>query len=140
MRNEWLVLTGSVYLTIALAQAWALVVVLTNPTCSLATRIPGWQDLVKSHIDYLLMSLFLFVLFLLFVHFQTHLPTFFALSLILGALENPALFFIRALYPALKQEPSNPFRIAMTASCVLTTLGYLAGAWVLAAAALSQLA
>ena len=66
--NELLVITGSLCLTLALIEAWLLVIMLTNPDHSLSRIIPGAQDLIKSHIDYLLMSLFVF--YLLFAHCQ----------------------------------------------------------------------
>ena len=139
MNNEWLVLTGSLCLTLALLEAWVLVIVLTNPANGLAQRVLEVADLVKSHIDYLLMSLFLFVFYLLLSHFQIHLHSLWVLSLCAGSLGNPALFLIRALNPDLKPNPSPTFRLAMTASCILTTLGYLAGAWLVAASAFARL-
>jgi hypothetical protein len=135
MNNEWLVLTGSVSLTLALVEAWVLVIALTNPSSGLARLIVDVGDLIKSHIDYLLMSLFLFVFYLLLAHFQIRLHSFIIVSLCVGSLGNPALFLVRALNPDLKQNPTAIFRLAMSASCILTTLGYLTGVWLIAASA-----
>jgi hypothetical protein len=130
-----LLFTGSLCLTLALIEAWLLVIVFSKPESGLARLIPGTMDLLKSHIDYLMMSMFSYIFFLLFSHFQFLPPIFVVLSFCLGSLGNPALFFIRALYPALKTEQTPLFRSMMVLSCLLTTLGFLAAAWLIASAA-----
>jgi hypothetical protein len=69
MINELLVVTGSLCLIFALFEAWMLVIVFSNPGGKLAELIPGFQDLLKSHVDYLMMSQFLFIFYMLFGHF-----------------------------------------------------------------------
>jgi hypothetical protein len=138
MANEYLVVTGSFCLIAALAEAWLLVMVFSMPGGGLARLIPGIQDLLKSHIDHLMMALLLFVFFLLFGHFRIAAPAWAILALCLGSIGNPALFLVRAIRPALK-EPTPAFRLAMSASCSLTTLGYVAGAWMVGRAAGSLL-
>lgn len=139
MVNEWLVVTGSVCLMLALLEAWVMVAVFSNPGGGLARYIPGSHDLLKSHIDYLMMAMLLFVFYLLFAHFQIRAGGFLVFCLCLGSVGNPALFLIRAIYPSLKEQQTPPFRAAMFVSCVLTTLGYLGGAGWVAKAALSAM-
>jgi hypothetical protein len=139
MPNEYLILTGSLSLTLALIEAWLLVIIFTNPSSAPAKLIPGPQDLLKSHIDYLLMALFLFAFYMLFSHFQIEAPSLVILSMCLGAIGNPGLFLIRAINPSLKPEPTPAFRALMGVSCVLTTVGYLGGAWLVAASAYARL-
>lgn len=118
MAIEWLVLTGSLCLILALLEAWGLVMIFTQPDCALSKIIPGSMDLLKSHLDYLLMALFLFVFYLLFSHFLIKPASFLILSLIIGSLGNPALFLIRAIKPEFQAEPSPAFRLTMSASCI----------------------
>ncbi|MGZ8218627.1 hypothetical protein [Methylomagnum sp.] len=139
MSNEILILTGSLSLTLALIEAWMLVIIFTNPASALAKLIPGTEDLLKSHIDYLLMSLFLFAFYLLFSQFQIKAPTFIILSMCLGAIGNAGLFLIRAINPSLKPEPTAAFRLLMSISCLLTTVGYLGGASLVAASAYARM-
>lgn len=137
MVKELLVLTGAVCLTLALLEAWMLVVLSSNPGAALAKWIRESRDLLKSHIDFLLMSQFLFVFYLLFNHFQVKASAFIILSMCLGSLGNPLLFLIRAAKPEWKDEPSLGFRLMMSSSCLLTTMGYLGGAWLVGRAAIA---
>ena len=63
-----LALVGSLCMTIALILAWCLVGVRT--TGFMKRWFPSYQYLLKSHIDYLMMTGLLFIFFLLFTHFQ----------------------------------------------------------------------
>ena len=63
---HYFVLTGSLCLIIALIQAWLLVAVFSSETSPVSRIIPGRQDLLKSHIDYLMMAQFLFIFFMLY--------------------------------------------------------------------------
>jgi hypothetical protein len=137
MKNEFLVITGSLCLILALVEAWLLVVLVSNPGGRLARWIPGFRDLLKSHIDYLMMALFLFAFYLLFAHFQIRPPVLVILPLILGSLGNPMLFLIRAINPVWKDEPAPRFRLFMTVSCLLTTVGYGGSAWLVGSSALT---
>lgn len=137
MTNELLVVTGSLCLILALIEAWLLVIIFTNPDSGLSKVIPGSQDLLKSHIDYLLMSLFLFVFYMLFVYFQVKPSSFLIVSMCIGSVGNAGLFLVRAMNPGFKCEPSSVFRLAMGISCLLTTIGYVGGAWLVAAAAIT---
>lgn len=137
MMNEFLVVTGSLCLILALIEAWLLVIIFTNPDSGLSKIIPGSQDLLKSHIDYLLMSLFLFVFYMLFANFQVKPSLFLIVSMCIGSVGNAGLFLIRAINPDFKSEPSTVFRLVMGISCFLTTIGYVGGAWLVAAAAIN---
>lgn len=137
MPNELLVVTGSLCLILALIEAWLLVIIFTNPDSGLSKVILGSQDLLKSHIDYLLMSLFLFVFYMLFAHFQVNPSSFLIVSMCIGSVGNAGLFLVRAMNPGFKSEPSPVFRLAMGISCLLTTIGYVSGAWLAAAAAIT---
>ena len=57
----------------------------------------------------------------------------------LGAVGNAGLFPIRAMNPSFKAEPTPAFRLVMSMSCLLTTLGYLGGAWSVTASAIAVL-
>lgn len=55
--------TGALCLSIALVEAWLLVALLARPEGALRRLVPNRADLVRSHIDYLMMALFLFVFY-----------------------------------------------------------------------------
>lgn len=135
MVNEFLVVTGSLCLTAALLEAWMLVTVVTAPDGWLAKKIPVTQDLLKSHIDFLMMSQFLFIFYMLYSHFHIKPAGFIIFCMCIGSFGNALLFLIRAMNPGLKEEMTLPFRLSMTLSCLMTTIGYFSGAWLVAKAA-----
>ena len=135
MLNSLLIVTGAACLITALAEAWLLVSIISVPDGGLAKKIPGTQDLLKSHIDYLMMSQFLFIFYLLFNHFQLQPAGFIIICMCAGSYGNALLFLIRALYPNLKTQMTAAFRLGMTLSCALTTMGYLSAAWLVSSAA-----
>lgn len=139
MVNEYLIVTGSLCLVMALLEAWTLVTVSTHPDGRAAKAIPGAQDLLKSHIDYLLMAILLFVFYLLFSHFQIAAAAFVIVCMCLGSFGNALLFLIRAAKPGLKEQPSAAFHLGMFVSCSLTTVGYASGAWLVARAAATMI-
>ena len=136
MANEWLVIFGGLALFFALIEAWMLVVTSANPDGKLARLIPGWHDLLRSHIDYLMMSLFLFVFYMLFSHFSIKAHALVLLAMAIGSIGNAGLFMVRAIAPGLKEQPTVAFQIVMTISCSLTTIGYLSGIFLVVRAAL----
>jgi hypothetical protein len=132
MSNEWLVIFGSVCFTLAMIEAWLLVIISVKPDSFIAQAISGTQDLLKSHIDYLLMALFLFVFYMLFAHFSIKVSAFLLICMCLGAVGNAGLFLVRAINPQLKTQPTQNFQLIMGISCLLTTIGFLGGAWAVA--------
>lgn len=134
---HWTVVIGSLCLLAALLEAWLLVVVFSSETSPLSRVFPGRQDLLKSHIDYLMMAQFLFVLFLLMQHFKIGPPAWVVAALCIGSFFNPFAFFVRAMRPHYKTDAPVPFKLMISLSCILTTLGY---GWVAVAAASAALA
>jgi hypothetical protein len=104
-----LVLAGSLSLTITLVLAWCLAGMRYLGSGFLKRLFPSYQYLLKSHIDYLLMT---------------------------GTLLNPFGFLVLAIRPNLRQHPGTPFGAVMTGSFLLTTIGYVGAALYVARAAL----
>jgi len=139
MQAVFFVLTGSLCLIVALIEAWLVVAVTAAENGPVAKLIPGRQDLLRSHIDYLMMSQFLFIFYMLFGHFSVAPPVWLVACVCLGSFFNPLAFLIRAMRPAYLKQPPAPFTIMITVSCLLTTIGYAASAVILARAALAGL-
>ena len=132
-----LALTGSVSLTIAIALAWCLVGVRSAALMKKAFR--NHQQLLKAHIDYLLMSALLMIFCLLFAHFQVSVSSIIVIAMSVGSLMNPVGFLVLAVKPDTRQQPTSPFGGIMACSFTLTTIGYLGAAWSVAHAALLAL-
>jgi hypothetical protein len=136
--NAYFVLMGSLCLGVALIQAWLLVARFASDDSAIARLIPGKQDLLRSHIDYLMMAQFLFVFFALYKHFALLPPLWIVAAVCIGSFFNPFAFFVRAIKPGYLKAPPAHFMAMITVSCILTTVGYGATAWLLANAALAE--
>lgn len=132
------VLAGALCLSIALIEAWLLVALLATPGGALQRLVPNRTDLVRSHIDYLMMTLFLFVVYGLCKVTGTAPAGWLIAAACLGAFFNPFGFLVHAMRPDFKEAPPPVFFSMMMGSCVATTIGFAAIAWTIAASALSQ--
>ena len=132
-----LVVVGSLCLTITIMLAWCLVGVRTSS--SVRKLFPSVPNLLKAHIDYLLMTGLLMIFYLLFAQFQLPASPVILVAMSVGSLLNPVGFLVLAVKPDTRQQPATPFGILMTVSFTLTTIGYVGAAWSVAHAAVLAL-
>ena len=127
-----LVVVASLCMTLALVLAWCLAGFRTS--AFMKKVFPNYQYLLKSHIDFLMMTGLLFVFFLLFAHFRLTPPAFVVVAMSAGSVGNPLGFLALAIKPDLPQRPTSVFGAVMVGSFMLTTIGYGGAAWILARA------
>jgi len=138
MYDAYFILAAAICLGFALLQAWLLVARFASDVGPVARIIPGKADLLRSHIDYLMMAQFLFVFYALHQYLAVAPPAWLVAATCLGSFFNPFAFMIRALRPHYLTNPPPPFMIMITLSCLATTVGYGATAWLLAGAAFAR--
>lgn len=132
--STMLVVVGSLCLVITLGLAWCLVGV--RSSAFMKGLFPNYQNLLKAHIDYLLMTGLLMIFFLLFNHFRVSPPPLVVFAMSVGSFMNPVGFIVLAIKPGLRQQPTSPFGAVMAGSFTLTTIGYAGAAWSVGQAAL----
>jgi hypothetical protein len=124
-------------LAIALSIAWVLGVTLFFPDGVLAGHLVDRADVIRAHIDYLMMAQFLFIFFLLFRQYAIVPPLWVVAACCFGAFFNPLSFLIRGLTPkpdpAIPVEPHFPLQAGI--SFTLTTVGFLTAVGLVAVAA-----
>ncbi|WP_036255509.1 hypothetical protein [Methylocapsa acidiphila] len=130
MRNLLLLAIAILCLAIALVLAWVLGVTLFFPNGKLAGLIVERKDLIRAHIDYLMMAQFLFIFFGLFKLFSIDPPYWVVGAASYGAIMNPLGFLKRALTPKIvAAAPVEPyFPVQAGVSFTLATVGLLAAA------------
>ena len=126
-RAGFLLLYATLLLTIALAIAWVLGVTLFFPNGDLASHIVTRADLIRAHIDFLMMAQFFFLFGLLMRQYAIEPPRWAIVAASFGAFVNPFAFVARALAPkidpAMIPEPHFPPLAAISFACV--TVGFL---------------
>jgi len=113
-------ITASLELLISLALAWLGVLALYVKPPFLARLFPRPVYIIKSHIDYLLMSLFLYAFYLLGVP----LPGWVIACAILGSVTNPLMFLVLATQTAPDMRSTSLLGMVSVASFIITTLGF----------------
>lgn len=132
-----LVVTGSLCMIVTLGLSWCLVGVRTS--AFMKSRFASYPNLLKAHLDYLMMTGLLMVFFLLFAHFQVSPSPLIVWAMSIGSFMNPVGFILLSLKPNLSQHPASPFGILMSGSFTLTTIGYAGAALSIGRAALLAL-
>ena len=119
---------------ITLVLAWCLVGV--RSSAFMKKVFPNYQNLLKAHLDYLMMTGLLMIFFLLFNHFRVSPSPLVVMAMSVGSFMNPVGFIALAINPTLRQQPASPFGSVMAGSFTLTTIGYAGAAWSIGQAAL----
>lgn len=129
---------AGICLTIALSIAWILGVTLFFPDGALAGHLVDRADVIRAHVDYLMMAQFLFIFFLLFRQYAIEPPLWLVAACCFGAFFNPLAFLIRGLtpkaVPIIPIEPHFPLQALLSFS--LTTVGFLGAAFLVIRAVL----
>lgn len=138
MRTAALFAFAGLLLAIALAIAWVLGITLFFPDSRLASALVIRADIIRAHIDYLMMAQFLFLFAVMLRHFAIEPPIWVVAACCYGAFFNPLAFVLRGLTPkapppAVPVEPYLPVPAAI--SFTATTLGFLAVAFLVTRAA-----
>lgn len=127
--NLFLLAFAGLCLAIALAIAWVLGFTLFFPDGGLAGLLVERADIIRAHIDYLMMAQFLFIFFLLFRQYAIDPPVWVVAACCFGAFFNPLSFLVRGLTPkpsvvaTIPVEAHFPFQAGL--SFTLTTVGFL---------------
>ncbi|MGZ5075441.1 MAG: hypothetical protein ACXV9R_02375 [Methylobacter sp.] len=125
--NLFLLAFAGLCLAIALTIAWVLGITLFFPDGVLAGHLEERADIIRAHIDYLMMAQFLFIFFLLFRQYAIDPPVWVVAACCFGAFFNPLAFLIRGLTPkpdvAIPVEAHFPLQAGL--SFTLTTVGFL---------------
>jgi hypothetical protein len=135
--NLILLSVAGLCLLIALAIAWVLGITLFFPDGALAARLVERNDVIRAHVDYLLMAQFLLIFFLGFRQYAIDPPYWLIAAGCFGAFFNPLAFLIRGLTPKVATpipvEPHFPLQAMLSFS--LTTIGFLGASALIAQAA-----
>lgn len=94
-------LAASICLFMALVEAWFMTMVRYFKLTSVKKLFPGYRDLVRSHIDYLMMTSLVFSMYLALVELNIQPPNVILWLIFIGALYNPFGFLLQAIKPEL---------------------------------------
>jgi len=105
-------------------EGWLLALIIYADVKALKKRFPGQRDLVRSHVDYVLMGALLFGSYLLIKHMALDLPPTAIGALVLGAVYNPFGFLIKAVNPDLAMAKSKAGQVGILLGFIPATYGF----------------
>ena len=119
---NYLLIAGSICITMALLEAWCMVSIRFWNMTAIKQKVVGYGFLVKSHLDYLLMSSLLFSIYSVLTHLKAELSPVFIICMCVGSFLNPFGFLVAAF----RKQPSVVMTYVTYFSFTLTTLGFMA--------------
>lgn len=121
---EWLLVTASVALLISLVEAWIVTLIIYGKVSFLKSIFPAYQNLIRSHVDYTIMTALLGGLYFALVHLNITIPDAIIVILCVGVLYNPFGFILKAINPKAGQAETVWERAVVCAGFMPATIGF----------------
>ena len=121
---NWLLAVAAASLVLSLTLAWIASFLVYTKTAWLGRIFVAPFQLVRAHIDYLLMSLLLVMVFYLEERLALALPPAVIVLLCIGSLYNPFGFIALAIRPELGRPETRAAQIRILLGFTPATLGY----------------
>ena len=122
--DEWLIITAASITLFSLLQAWGATLIIYGNSAVLKRIFPATQNLIRSHIDYLMMASLLGLVFFSCAHLDIVLPAWLTVTLCIGAIYNPFGFVLKAMYPQIGHSGTIGTKIFVMTGFLPATVGY----------------
>ncbi len=121
---SWLLVTAAGVMLFSLFEAWLATLIIYGKVGFLRKifRVP--HNLIRSHVDYLIMTVLLCVSYFLCLHLSIELPAWLIITLCFGVVYNPFGFFVKAINPEAGNADTVFGRVMVCLSFVPTTVGF----------------
>lgn len=132
-------LAASICLLMALIEAWFMTMVRYFKLTSIKALFPGYRDLVRSHVDYLMMTALVFSMYLALVELSIQPPNVILWLVFIGALYNPFGFLLQAVKPELGDADTFLSKVGIAIGFLPLSIGLGWSAVMVIVATLDQL-
>lgn len=122
--HNTLLLTAAFCLIISLGLAWIASFILYMKTSWLKRVVKANHQLIRAHIDYILMCLLLVVTYYLCQERNIILPTWCIITACIGALYNPFGFIVLAFKPKMANPETNLEKARVMLGFLPATIGF----------------
>jgi len=121
---EWLLATAAFVMIVSLALAWVATLIIYGQVKSLKKVFPATQNLIRAHIDYLMMSTLLIAFYFACEHLNITLPAAVIAILCFGVIYNPFGFILKAIDPKTGQSDTLAGKILVCSGFLPATIGF----------------
>ena len=121
---EWLLATASISILLSLILDWLATLIIYAKVHFLKAIFPVPHNLVRAHIDYLIMASLLGVAYFGCLFLLIELPSIIIVLLCLGVLYNPVGFVVQANNPKAGKSDKFLARLFVCVGFLPTTIGF----------------
>lgn len=121
---SWLLATAAFVTVFSLVLAWLGTFIIYVKSDFLKRVFPATHNLIRSHIDYLMMASLLGVIYMACVFLNVALPKAIIAILCFGALYNPFGFIIKAINPKAGHSDTFMGKLGVCLGFVPATIGF----------------
>jgi len=121
---EYFLVTAAMSLLVSLVLAWLASFIIYGKVTALKRIFPATHQLIRAHIDYLLMSILLVVCFYLTERLDLRIPNSIILITCFGAVYNPFGFIVIAIKPELASPKTSLEKFRIMFGFLPATIGY----------------
>jgi len=121
---SWLLVTAAGVLIFSLVEAWIATLIVYGKVAFLKKIFPATQNLIRSHVDYVMMTSLLGVTYFFCLHLNIVLPKAIIVILCIGVIYNPFGFFVKAINPKAGQSNTLLGKAGVCITFLPTTIGF----------------
>lgn len=121
---SWLLMTAAGVTIFSLLLAWLGTLIIYGKIESLRKMFPATHNLIRCHVDYLIMASLLGLVYFSCLHLAIVLPTSIVVILCIGVIYNPIGFFFQAIDPKFGKSDTVTGRLAVCLGFLPATIGF----------------
>ena len=121
---SWLLVVAAGVMIFSLFEAWLATLIIYGKVKFLKKIFPATHNLIRSHVDYLMMTSLLVVSYFICLHLNIVLPKWVIVLLCIGVIYNPFGFFIKAMNPKAGQSDTLFGKTMVCVAFLPTTIGF----------------
>jgi hypothetical protein len=121
---QWLLITAAIALLISLLEAWLATLIIYGKIGFLKKIFPAPHNLIRSHVDYTIMTALLGFTYFALDHLDIALPKAIIVTLCVGVLYNPFGFVLKAINPKAGNSDTVLGRVIVCAGFLPATIGF----------------
>ena len=121
---SWLIVTAAALLLFSLVLAWIATLAIYGRVQILKNIFPSIHNIIHAHVDYLIMTALLGVIYFFCKELALVLPASIIVTLCIGTIINPFGFILKAINPQTGQSDSIIGRVFICGVFIPATIGF----------------
>ena len=121
---DWLLITAAIAMLISLVEAWLATLIIYGRVEFLRKVFPATHQLIRSHVDFTIMTALAGVLYFIIVYLYLEIPDWVIVIFCIGVLYNPSGFIAKAMNPDMGNAKTTFGKVMVCLGFVPATIGF----------------